>query len=53
MKRNYLNFYSNLMIASDNYLGQILNTLDQQNLTNDTLIISTADHGEMGLTHKG
>ena len=53
MKQDYLNFYGNLMIASDKYLGQILDVLDQQNLTNDTLIISTADHGEMGLTHKG
>ena len=52
-KRNYLNFYGNLMIASDKYLGQILDVLDRQNLTNDTLIISTADHGEMGLTHDG
>lgn len=53
MKRNYLNFYGNLMKSSDNYLVQILDTLDQQGLTNDTLIIKTADHGEMGLAHGG
>lgn len=53
MKRNYLNFYGNLMIASDRYLRQILAVLEQQDLTNDTLIIATADHGEMGLTHDG
>jgi arylsulfatase A-like enzyme len=52
-KRNYLNFYGNLMKASDNYLVQVLDTLDDLGLTNDTLIIRTADHGEMGLTHHG
>jgi arylsulfatase A-like enzyme len=53
MKRNYLNFYGNLMKSSDNYLVQVLDTLEQQNLLDDTLIIRTADHGEMGLTHRG
>ena len=52
-KRNYLNFYGNLMKASDNYLVQVLDMLDDLGLTNDTLIIRTADHGEMGLTHHG
>ena len=52
-KRNYLNFYGNLMKSSDNYLVQVLDTLDDLGLTNDTLIIRTADHGEMGLTHHG
>jgi choline-sulfatase len=52
-KRNYINFYGNLMKSSDNYLVQVLNTLDDLGLTNDTLIIRTADHGEMGLTHGG
>ena len=53
MKQDYLNFYGNLMIASDNYLRRVLAVLEQQNLTNDTLIIFTSDHGEMGLTHNG
>lgn len=53
MKRDYLNFYGNLMRSSDNYLVQILDTLDELGLTDDTLIIRTADHGEMGLTHGG
>ena len=52
-KRNYLNFYGNLMKSSDNYLVQVLNALDALRLTNDTLIIRTADHGEMGLAHGG
>jgi len=52
-KRNYLNFYGNLMKSSDNYLVQVLDTLDELGLTNDALVIRTADHGEMGLTHRG
>jgi choline-sulfatase len=52
-QRNYLNFYGNLMKSSDAYLVQVLDTLDNLGLTNDTLIIRTADHGEMGLTHGG
>jgi choline-sulfatase len=52
-KRNYLNFYGNLMKSSDNYLVQVLNALDDLGLTDNTLIIRTADHGEMGLTHGG
>ena len=28
MKRNYLNFYGNLMKASDAYLVKVLDTLD-------------------------
>ena len=52
-KRNYINFYGKLMKSSDNYLVQVLDTLDDLDLTDDTLIIRTADHGEMGLAHGG
>jgi choline-sulfatase len=48
---DYLNFYGNLMKESDAYLVQILNTLKEQELLDNTLIIQTSDHGEMGLTH--
>jgi len=53
MKRNYVNFYGNLMKLSDQYIGRILDTLQEQGLLEDTLIIRTADHGEMGMTHGG
>jgi choline-sulfatase len=53
MKRNYLNFYGNLMKSSDAYLVQILNTLTTSGLLDNTLVIATADHGEMGTTHGG
>jgi len=51
--QNYLNFYGNLMKMSDNYLCQLLDTLTDLGLLENTLIIRTADHGEMGLTHGG
>ena len=53
MKRNYLNFYANLMKASDAFLVQILDTLASTGLLENTLVIATADHGEMGTAHGG
>ncbi len=52
-KRNYLNFYGNLMRSSDSYLVNVLDKLEETGLLDDTLIVRTADHGEMGLTHGG
>ena len=52
-KCNYLNFYGNLMRASDAYLDTMLDTLEQTGLLDRTLIVRTADHGEMGLAHGG
>lgn len=53
MKRRYVNFYGNLMRASDAYLGKIMATLAARGLVQDTLVIVTADHGEMGTSHGG
>ena len=53
MERAYINFYGNLMKESDAYLVQVLNTLDKVSLREDTVVIRTADHGEMGLAHGG
>lgn len=53
MKRHYLNFYGNLMRSSDAYLVQVLDLLEALGLSDRTLVIRTADHGEMGLTHGG
>jgi choline-sulfatase len=52
-KRAYLNFYGNLMRSSDSYLVNVLDKLEQTGLLDDTLIVRTADHGEMGLAHGG
>jgi choline-sulfatase len=51
--RSYLNFYGNLMRSSDSYLVNVLDKLEETGLFEDTLIVRTADHGEMGLTHGG
>jgi choline-sulfatase len=53
MKRNYINFYGNLMRSSDNYLVNVLDKLEESGLFDNTLIIRTSDHGEMGVTHGG
>jgi len=53
MKRAYINFYGNLMKASDAYVVDILNLLTKQGLLDKTLVIRTADHGEMGMAHGG
>jgi len=52
-KRSYLNFYGNLMRSSDSYLVNVLDKLEQTGLLDDTLIVRTSDHGEMGLSHGG
>ncbi len=52
-KRRYLNFYANLIKSSDAYLTQVLDALQGNGLMRDTIVIRTADHGEMGLAHGG
>jgi choline-sulfatase len=53
MKRDYINYYANLMRSSDAYLVDVLDTLTEVGLLDDTLVIRTGDHGEMGLAHGG
>jgi choline-sulfatase len=52
-QRNYVNFYGNLMRSSDTYLVNILNTLVRAGLFENTVVVRTADHGEMGMAHGG
>ena len=56
----YINFYGNLLKDVDSKMGEILAALGktkhsakQPSLLDKTMIISTADHGEMGLSHGG
>ncbi len=50
---NYLNFYGNLIKKADGHLVEIINTLEAQGLLENTLIIVTSDHGDMGCSHGG
>lgn len=63
-KRNYLNFYGNLLKKIDGEIGRLLdlfyepleagqNKRAPRQLANDTWIIRTSDHGELGMTHGG
>ncbi len=53
LKLNYLNFYGNLMKIADAQMGELITTLAKQGEVNNTLFVSTADHGEMGMSHGG
>lgn len=53
LKLNYLNFYGNLMKIADSQMGEVINTLAKQGAVNNTMLVSTADHGEMGMSHGG
>jgi choline-sulfatase len=52
-RRNYVNFYGNLIKATDAWLVELLDTLEELGLRDDTLIVRTSDHGEMGMAHGG
>ncbi|MDG1708799.1 MAG: sulfatase-like hydrolase/transferase, partial [Emcibacteraceae bacterium] len=55
--RNVLNYYAACLIDSDKIIEELLKTLDDMGLSDDTIVVLTADHGEMGgahgLRHKG
>jgi arylsulfatase A-like enzyme len=50
-EKEYVNFYAYLNKKIDSDIVKILDTLDETGLTDDTIIIRTADHGELGLSH--
>jgi choline-sulfatase len=52
--REYVNFYAYLHRRSDDEMGLVLDALeDNGDLRDHTIVIRTADHGEMGLAHGG
>jgi len=53
MWRNFNNYYLNLIRDNDTSLQQIVDTLDELDLWKNTIVIFTADHGEMGGSHGG
>ncbi|MEZ4564749.1 MAG: sulfatase-like hydrolase/transferase [Thermomicrobiales bacterium] len=52
-RQNYVNFYGNLIKATDTWLVELLDTLEDLDLSENTLIVRTSDHGEMGMAHGG
>jgi arylsulfatase A-like enzyme len=50
-KKQYLNFYANLLILADKQIGLVLDALEENGMLESTIIVRTADHGEMGLAH--
>jgi choline-sulfatase len=47
----YARFYAYLNRLVDSEILKVLQALDARGLTNDTLIIRTSDHGELGMAH--
>ncbi len=57
-RKQYVNFYGNLMKKVDEQMGRVIDALyqrvvDGRSLADDTLIFHFSDHGEMGLSHGG
>jgi arylsulfatase A-like enzyme len=51
---NYINFYAYLQKVVDVHIGTVLDALAAKTgLLDKTVVIRTADHGEMGLSHGG
>lgn len=50
---NYVNFYGYLQTIIDAQFDAVLQTLEDQGLTESTVVVRTADHGEVGLAHSG
>ncbi len=52
LKRNYVNFYAALIQEVDKQVERILDALPEA-LRDNTIVIYTSDHGEMGMAHGG
>jgi choline-sulfatase len=48
---NYARFYAYLNMQVDAQIGRVIDALDRNGLTGDTLIVRTSDHGELGMSH--
>jgi arylsulfatase A-like enzyme len=53
MWRSFNDYYLNMIRDTDTALQQLLNGLDELNLWENTVVIFTADHGEMAGDHGG
>jgi arylsulfatase len=49
----FYNYYLNTIQDSDRSIEQIVDVMDEMNLWRDTVVVFTADHGELGGAHGG
>jgi arylsulfatase A-like enzyme len=49
----FYNYYLNALRDNDRSLAHVVNTINEMNLWKNTVVITTADHGEMGGAHGG
>jgi arylsulfatase len=49
----YYNYYLNCIRDNDRHLQQLVDTLTDMDLWQDTVVVLTADHGDMGGAHGG
>jgi arylsulfatase A-like enzyme len=49
----FYNYYLNTIRDSDGSIRQVVEVLDEMDLWRDTVVVITADHGEMGGAHGG
>jgi hypothetical protein len=52
-QRTHARFYAYLCKEVDRQILKVLDALDANGLTEDTLIVRTADHGELSMSHGG
>jgi choline-sulfatase len=50
-RREYVNFYAYLNKLADQHVMTVLDTLEEAGLSDNTVILRFADHGEGGLSH--
>ncbi len=51
MWHNHVNYYLNCMMDVDRHIGAVLDALDASGQAENTIILFTSDHGEMGGAH--
>jgi arylsulfatase len=49
--RDYQNYYANCLIDVDRWIGFLLDALEETGQADDTIVVFSADHGEMGGVH--
>ena len=51
MWHNHVNYYINCLLDVDRHIGAVLDVLEESGQAENTIIVFTADHGEMAAAH--